>query len=66
MDREISDPAIDEVRAVRHRISARFGHDSERLIAYYMTLPERFRDRLIDASNPAVEVDPPPSPATRA
>src|SRR4051812_49184050 len=35
MDREMSDPAIDEIRAVRHRISARFGHDPERLVAYY-------------------------------
>ncbi len=63
MKREMSDPAIDEVRAVRHRISARFDHDPERLVAYYMALQERFRDCLIDASKPAVEVDPPPSPA---
>ena len=63
MDREMSDPAIDEVRAVRHRISARFGHDPERLVAYYMALQEKFRDRLIDTSRPAVGVDPPPSPA---
>jgi hypothetical protein len=58
MDREMSDPAIDEVRAVRHRISARFDHDPGRLVAYYMELQERFRDRLIDAPHPPVEVDP--------
>lgn len=42
-----TDPVIDEVREVRHRISARFGHDPERLVAYYMELQERYRDRLI-------------------
>ena len=26
------DPAIDEIRAVRHKISEEFGHDSDRLI----------------------------------
>ena len=63
MDREMSDPAIEEVRAVRHRISARFDHDPERLVAYYMALQEKFQDRLIGASKPAAGVDPPPSPA---
>lgn len=43
------DPVIDEIREVRHRISARFDHDPERLVAYYMELQEKYRDRLIDA-----------------
>ncbi len=63
MDSQMNDPAIDEVRAVRHRISARFDHDPERLVAYYIALQEKFRDCLIDAPKPAVGVDPPPSPA---
>lgn len=42
-----SGPVIDEVRQVRHRISERCGHDPERLVAYYMELQQRFRDRLI-------------------
>ena len=29
------DPVIDEIREIRHRISARFNHDPARLIAYY-------------------------------
>jgi hypothetical protein len=41
------DPVIDEVREVRHQISARFGHDPARLVAYYMELQEQYRDRLI-------------------
>lgn len=44
-----SDPVIDEIREVRHRISEQFGHDPARLVAYYMELQERHRDRLIDA-----------------
>ena len=42
------DPVIDEIREVRHRISARFDHDPERLFEYYMRLQESHRDRLMD------------------
>ena len=42
-----SDPAIDEIRELRHRISERFNHDPERLVAYYMELQERFRDQMV-------------------
>lgn len=41
------DPVIDEVREVRHRISARFDHDPERLVAYYMEMQEQYRDRFL-------------------
>jgi hypothetical protein len=41
------DPVIDEIREVRHRISARFDHDPSRLVAYYMELQKRYQDRLI-------------------
>lgn len=44
-----ADPVIDEVREVRHQISERFGHDPERLVAYYMEMQEQYRDRLIRA-----------------
>ena len=50
MTQERSDPVIDEVREVRQRISARFSRDPARLIAYYMELQERHRDRLVDRS----------------
>ena len=45
-----NDPPIDEVRGLRHRISARFDHDPVRLVAYYVKLQEQYRDRLIDAA----------------
>lgn len=42
-----TDPVIDEIREVRHRISARFDHDPARLVAYYMELQKQYKDRLI-------------------
>lgn len=42
-----TDPVIDEVREVRHRISARFGHDPERLLEHYMKLQEEISSRLL-------------------
>ena len=42
-----SDPVIDEIREVRHRISARFHHDPELLVAYYMKLQDQYRERLV-------------------
>ena len=53
-----SDPVIDEIRDVRHRISARFGHDPERLIAYYMELQKQYEDRLIKAEKDAEQTEP--------
>jgi ribosome maturation factor RimP len=43
----LPDPVIDEIREVRHRISARFDHDPSRLVAYYLELQKRYQDRLI-------------------
>ena len=51
MTRETHDPVVDEIREIRERISARFAHDPARLIAYYIELQERHRDRLIDRPN---------------
>ena len=47
-----SDPVIDEIREVRHRISARFDHDPARLVAYYMELQKQCKDRLIRSVDP--------------
>jgi predicted RNase H-like HicB family nuclease len=47
VDRRDADPVIDEIRAIRHRISARFGHDTGKLIAYYMELQKKHKDRLL-------------------
>jgi hypothetical protein len=52
-----SDPAIDEIREVRHQISARFNHDPARLVAYYMELQEQYKDRLIESSEENLQKD---------
>jgi len=50
MNQQQTDPVIDEVREIRHRISARIHHDPAKLVAYYMELQEQYSDRLIDTS----------------
>jgi Domain of unknown function (DUF4926) len=42
-----TDPVIDEIRAVRHRISEEFGHDPKKLCEHYMKLQKRYADRLV-------------------
>jgi hypothetical protein len=44
-----SDPIVDEVRQIRHEMSARFAHDPVRLIEYLMEFQEQYRDRLVPA-----------------
>lgn len=56
------DPMIDEIRAVRRKISAEFGHDPRRLVAHYMELDRRAR---ADGKHRFVEV-PAPSPEVLA
>lgn len=41
------DPLVDEVRAARKKISARFGHDPKRIGEYYRALQEQYRDRFV-------------------
>jgi hypothetical protein len=48
------DPAIDEVREARHRISERFDHDPARLVDHYIKLQDEYRDRLFKESRPTV------------
>lgn len=38
-----NDPVIDEVRRVRHQISAECGHDAKRMVDYYMKLEKEMR-----------------------
>ena len=41
------DPVIARIRAVRHDISARFGHDPRKLVEHYRKEQERHARRLI-------------------
>ena len=42
-----SDPAIDEIRQIRHEMSAEAGHDPLRLIEIILQVQERHKDRLL-------------------
>ncbi len=53
-----TDPVIDEIREIRHRISEKCNHDPARLVAYYMKLQEQHRDRMIDSPKPVQHPDP--------
>jgi len=57
MKQSQSDPVIDEIREVRHRISARFGHDPARLVAYYLEFQKQYQDRLIKPEKTAERTD---------
>jgi hypothetical protein len=59
MNPNASDPVIDEIRKVRHRISERCAHDPTRLVAYYMELQKQYRDRLIATAKPSERGDQP-------
>ena len=61
MNPPMPDPVIDEIREVRHRISASCDHDPAKLVAFLMQYQEQFRDRLIydpSAQPPAQAVQP--------
>jgi hypothetical protein len=57
MKQSQSDPVIDEIREVRHRISARFAYDPARLVAYYMERQKQYQDRLTETEKTAERTD---------
>ncbi len=57
MKQNRTDPVIDEIREVRRRISARFGHDPTRLVAFYMETQKQYQDRLIEATKSSQDRD---------
>ena len=40
---DMTDNEINEVRRIRHEISAKFGHDIGRLVAHYQKIEKEFR-----------------------
>ena len=57
MKQNQNDPVIDEIREVRHRISARLDHDPARLVNYYIELQKQYQDRLIETEKTAERTD---------
>ena len=41
------DPVIDEIRAVRHEISAECGHDTRALLEFCRQVEKRYADRML-------------------
>jgi len=41
------DPLIDEIRAVRHPISACFGRDTQALLGHYRAMEKQYGDRML-------------------
>ncbi|MCG8449745.1 MAG: hypothetical protein MI725_09225 [Pirellulales bacterium] len=53
MKQNLSDPVIDEIREVRHRISARFDHDPTQMVAFYLEMQKQYQDRLMETTQSA-------------
>ena len=59
MKQNLNDPVIDEIREVRHRISARFGHDPAKLVSFYLEMQKQYQDRLIETAENTERRDQP-------
>lgn len=55
MAKRKSDPGLEEIRRVRHEISAEVGHDPKRLLEYYRNVEAEYTDRLARAEEGAGE-----------
>lgn len=51
MGEKTEDP-IDQIRRVRHEISAKFDHDPRKLVEHYMELQKRHQERLVTSPGP--------------
>ena len=50
------DPTIDLIREVRHQISAEFGHDPQKLIAFHANLEKELAGRFLEDKQARLEV----------
>ena len=41
------DPTIDRIREIRHQISAEFGHDPKKVVAFYADLEKELSGRFV-------------------
>ena len=59
MKQNPNDPVIDEIREVRHCISARFENDPAQMVAFYMEQQKQYQDRLIETAKSIERSDQP-------
>ena len=52
------EPLLDEIRRVRHEISAELGHDPRKIAAYYADLQRQYQGRVVDLSGEVVVTKP--------
>ncbi|MCX7044777.1 MAG: hypothetical protein NTX50_04715 [Candidatus Sumerlaeota bacterium] len=43
----ISDPVIEAIRAVRHQISAEYGHDTHAMLEHHRELEKKYKNRML-------------------
>jgi hypothetical protein len=48
------DPAIEQIREVRHRISEEHGHDPQKLVDYYVELQKQYQSQCLDEARQAI------------
>ncbi len=51
-----ADPTVERIRKTRHKISEECGHDTKKLVEYYMRYQEKFPKRLIRKTKVALTV----------
>jgi len=42
-----SEPTLTRIRKARQRISAKYGHNPEKLVEHYIELQKKYQDRLV-------------------
>ncbi len=43
-----TDPGLEHIREIRHKISEEHAHDPKRLIEHYRQIEEKYKDRILD------------------
>jgi hypothetical protein len=52
------DPTIAAIREARHKISASVNHDPRKLVAHYLELQQRHRERLVSRQTVVIVIVP--------
>lgn len=55
MSKKKADPGLEEIRRVRHEISAEVGHDQRKLLEYYRQLEAEYAVRRVHAEEGVAE-----------
>ena len=55
-----TDPAIEEVRKARHRISERYGHDTKALVQHYIAMEKKYKNRMANKAMDLSSEEPSP------